>query len=95
MPYQRRQCDLCPTRGGTASDQPRQIENGPLRESACAGGTFRKKWATERNVPAAIGAAIAWLASLGISSDADTTAALVAGATGLATAAYYTLRTPP
>lgn len=42
-------------------------------------------------VPAAVGALIAWLATLGINLDADTTAALVAGTTGLATAVYYTL----
>jgi hypothetical protein len=42
-------------------------------------------------VPVAIGALIAWLATLGVSIDNATSAGFVAGLTGLATALYYTL----
>ncbi|MCW2889805.1 MAG: hypothetical protein QOE54_926 [Streptosporangiaceae bacterium] len=41
-------------------------------------------------MPVAVGAVIAWLATLGITLDDATTNALVVGVTGLATAGYYT-----
>lgn len=42
-------------------------------------------------VPVGIGAAIAWLATLGLSIDSGTQTGLVAGLTGIIIAAYYAL----
>ncbi|GAA2618675.1 hypothetical protein SMC26_40240 [Actinomadura fulvescens] len=42
-------------------------------------------------VPIAVGALVAWLATLGVEVDDATSTALVVGITGVATAGYYTL----